>query len=82
MFASFPMIRSRNADSQQYILTILIADNNSSIAMNEVWMSFLKIIPYGPYDSHLCDILYVIGDLVQMNPSLKRDDKSNSRLNY
>ena len=42
VFASFPMILSRNADSQQYILTILIADNNSSIAVNEVFMLYFE----------------------------------------
>ena len=42
VFASFPMILSRNADSQQYILTILIPDNNSSIAVNEVVMLYFE----------------------------------------
>lgn len=36
----FPIIRSRNADSQQYILTILIADNNSSIALHLLSVAF------------------------------------------
>ena len=45
VFASFPMILSRNADSQQYILTILIADNNSSIAVNEVSMLYFENAP-------------------------------------
>ena len=34
------MILSRNADSQQYILTIFIADNNSSIALHLLSVAF------------------------------------------